>query len=384
MRRLAVGITCYHTFGGSGIVATEIGLELARRGHRVHFVCAEPPARLPSSMPNLVFHAVHMTDYPLLLEGQYPLALASQLIDVAQQERLDLLHMHYALPHATSAYLAKQILGAASPRVVTTLHGTDITLVGNDRSYLPITRFTIDQSDGVTAPSRYLAQATRDNFGTRRAIEVIPNFVDTDHFRPFGLRDGLPPGSASPPPAEPLIVHSSNFRPLKRVDDVLAVFAAVRARRPAKLAFLGDGPERPHIEAEVRARGLAGDVRFLGEQLDVVPTLQAARVFLLPSETESFGLAALEALACGTPVVATHVGGLPEVIREGEDGFLLPVGDVEAMAEAVGRILDDGALHQRLSASARAGAVSRFARAPMIDRYVAFYEKVLSSSTSTS
>jgi N-acetyl-alpha-D-glucosaminyl L-malate synthase BshA len=372
MRRLAVGITCYHTFGGSGIVATEIGLELARRGHRVHFVCAEPPARLPSSMPNLVFHAVHMTDYPLLLAGQYPLALASQLIDVAQKERLDLLHMHYALPHATSAYLAKQILGAASPRVVTTLHGTDITLVGNDRSYLPITRFTIDQSDGVTAPSRYLAQATRDNFGTRRAIEVIPNFVDTDHFRP-----GVPP-------AEPLIVHSSNFRPLKRVDDVLAVFAAVRARRPAKLAFLGDGPERPHIEAEVRARGLADDVRFLGEQLDVVPTLQAARVFLLPSETESFGLAALEALACGTPVVATHVGGLPEVIREGEDGFLLPVGDVEAMAEAVGMILDDGALHQRLSASARAGAVSRFARAPMIDRYVAFYEKVLSSSTSTS
>lgn len=376
MKRLAVGITCYHTFGGSGIVATEIGLELARRGHRVHFICAEPPARLPSSMPNLSFHAVELRDYPLLLEGQYPLALASQLVAVAVAERLDLWHMHYALPHATSAYLAKQILGPSSPRVVTTLHGTDITLVGNDPSYLPITRFTIDQSDGVTAPSRYLAQATRDNFGTTRAIEVIPNFVDTEHFRPSSR------GSA--PSSEPLIVHSSNFRPLKRVDDVLAVFARVRAERPAKLALLGDGPERPRIEAEARARGLQSDVHFLGEQLDVVPTLQAARLFLLPSETESFGLAALEALACGVPVVATRTGGLPEVVREGEDGFLLPVGDVEAMAAAAGRILDDVALQARLSSSARAGAVSRFARAPMIDRYEAYYDKILSSSSSTS
>lgn len=368
MKRFAVGITCYHTFGGSGIVATEIGLELARRGHRVHFICAEPPARLPSSMPNLAFHRVELRDYPLLLEGQYPLALASQLIAVAEAERLDLWHLHYAVPHATSAYLAKQILGARSPRVVTTLHGTDITLVGNDPSYLPITRFSIDQSDGVTAPSRYLAQATRDNFGTTRAIEVIPNFVDTEHFRPAA------------PPSAPLIVHSSNFRPLKRLDDVLAVFARVRATRPARLMLLGDGPERPRLEAEVRARGLDDDVRFLGEQLDVVPTLQAASVFLLPSETESFGLAALEALACGVPVVATRAGGLPEVVREGDDGYLLPVGDVEAMAAAVGRILDDAALRARLSSNARAGAASRFARAPMIDRYEAYYDKILSAS----
>ncbi|MGZ3426736.1 MAG: N-acetyl-alpha-D-glucosaminyl L-malate synthase BshA [Polyangia bacterium] len=366
---LAVGITCYHTFGGSGIVATEIGLELARRGHQVHFICVEPPARLEPS-PNLTFHAVELRDYPLLLEGQYPLALASQMIAVSEKEKLDILHVHYALPHATSAYLAKQILGPRAPRVVTTLHGTDVVLVGNDPSYLPITRFSIEQSDGVTAPSAFLAQATRDNFGTTRAIEVIPNFVDTEHFSPGA------------PSTEPLIVHSSNFRPLKRVDDVLAVFERVRRTRRCRLALLGDGPERPRIEAEVRARGLADDVTFLGEQLDVVPTLRRAQLFLLPSETESFGLAALEALACGVPVVASRVGGLPEVVREGEDGFLLPLGDVDAMAAAGGRILDDPALHRRLAATARAGAVSRFARAPMVSRYEAFYEKVISSSSS--
>jgi L-malate glycosyltransferase len=372
MKPIAVGITCYHTFGGSGIVATEIGLELARRGHKVHFICAEPPARLDPATPNLTFHAVELRDYPLLLEGQYPLALASQMIAVAEKEKLDVWHVHYALPHAISAYLAKQILGARAPRVVTTLHGTDVVLVGNDPSYLPITRFSIDQSDGVTAPSAFLAQATRDNFGTTRAIEVIPNFVDTEHFSP-GVT-----------PTDPLIVHSSNFRPLKRVDDVLAIFERVRRGRRCRLALLGDGPERPRIEAEVRARHLADDVTFLGEQLDVVTTLRSAHAFLLPSETESFGLAALEALSCGVPVVATRAGGLPEVVREGEDGFLLPVGDVDAMAAAVGRIVDDPALHRRMSATARAGAVSRFARAPMVSRYEEYYERVLSSSSSRS
>ena len=374
-RQLSVGITCYHTFGGSGIVATEIGLELARRGHRVHFICAEPPARLDAATPNLQFHKVELRDYPLLLQGQYPLALASQMIDVAVRERLDLWHVHYAVPHATSAYLAQQILGPRAPRVVTTLHGTDVVLVGNDPSYLPITRFSIEKSDGVTAPSQFLAQATRDNFGITRDIEVIPNFVDTERFSP----------PASPPAGgPPRIVHSSNFRPLKRVDDVLAVFERVRRARPCRLALLGDGPERPRIEAEVRARGLGDDVTFLGEQLDVVATLRRAHVFLLPSETESFGLAALEALACGVPVVASRAGGLAEVIRAGEDGFLLPVGDVEAMAAAAGSILDDAALHRRLSAAARADAVERFARAPMVTRYERYYERVLSSSSSSS
>ena len=369
---IAIGITCYHTFGGSGIIATEIGLELARRGHRIHFICAEPPARLPDDADHVAFHEVTIREYPLLLEGQYPLALASRMVEVAEREKLDLWHVHYALPHATSAYLARQILGARSPRVVTTLHGTDITLVGNDPSYLPITRLSIEQSDGVTAPSQYLARATVENFGITRPIEVIPNFIDTELFAPAPHREGT----------TPLIVHSSNFRPLKRLDDVIEIFARVRAKGPARLALIGDGPERPRIEAEVRARGLHADVRFLGEQLDFVATLQAADVFLLPSETESFGLAALEALSCGVPVVASRVGGVPEVVREGEDGFLLPVGDVVAMAAAVRRILDDGALHRRLATTARAGAVERFSRAPMVTRYEKFYERVLRSSPS--
>jgi len=374
MKPLRVGITCYHTFGGSGIVATEIGLELARRGHQIHFICAEPPARLDAAAPNVAFHAVALRGYPLLLEGQYPLALASQMVEVAVRERLDLWHVHYALPHAISGYLAQQILGSGAPRLITTLHGTDITLVGNDPSYLPITRFSIERSDGVTAPSAYLAAATRANFGVTRPIEVIANFVDTDRFAP-APRD---------PSAPPLCVHSSNFRPLKRVDDVLDVFERVRRARPARLALLGDGPERRRIELEVHARGLASDVAFLGEQLDVVSVLQRADVFLLPSETESFGLAALEALSCGVPVVASRAGGLPEVVRDGEDGFLRPVGDVGAMAQAVLRILDDGALQRRLAASARAGAVARFARAPLVTRYEEYYRRVLSSSPSTS
>jgi N-acetyl-alpha-D-glucosaminyl L-malate synthase BshA len=384
MTPLAVGITCYHTFGGSGIVATEIGLELARRGHRVHFICAEPPARFDGDTPNVRFHAVELRDYPLLLEGQYPLALASQMIAVAEKERLDIWHVHYALPHATSAYLARQILGARAPKVITTLHGTDITLVGNDPSYLPITRFSIDQSDGVTAPSRALAQATRDNFGTTRPIEVFPNFVDTERFSPAPSGERGDPAASATGGGAPLIVHSSNFRPLKRVDDVLAVFERVRRGRRVRLALLGDGPERPRLQAEVRARGLDADVTFLGEQLDVVATLRRAQLFLLPSETESFGLAALEALACGVPVIATAQGGLPEVIRDGEDGFLFPVGEVDAMAEAAARIVDDAALQKRLSASARAGAVTRFSREPMVTRYERYYERVLSSSSSRS
>ncbi len=362
-----IGITCYHTFGGSGIIATEVGLGLAARGHRVHFICAEPPARFDAATPNVAFHAVAIRDYPVLLEGQYPLALASRMVEVAARERLDLIHVHYAVPHATSAYLMRQILGAGAPRIVTTLHGTDITIVGADPSYLPITRFSIDQSDGVTAPSRYLARATREDFGVTRPVEVIPNVVDTARFRP----------APRAPATSPLLVHGSNFRELKRVDDVLAIFARLRAGRPLRLALIGDGPERPRLQAEVRARGLGADVRFYGEQLDFVAVLQEADAFLLPSASESFGLAALEALSSGVPVVGSRVGGLPEVVREGVDGFLFPVGDVAAMADAVARILDDPTLAARLREAARAGAVERFAMAPMVARDEACYERVL-------
>jgi N-acetyl-alpha-D-glucosaminyl L-malate synthase BshA len=366
---LSIGITCYHTFGGSGIIATEIGLELARRGHRVHYICARPPARLDPNAPNVYFHAVELREYPLLLEGQYPLALASKMADVAKREKLDLWHVHYAVPHATSAYLARQILADTRPRVVTTLHGTDITLVGNDPSYLPITRFSIERSDGVTAPSRALAEDTRRNFDLDRPIEVIPNFVDTKRFAP-ALRTHRD---------EKLLVHSSNFRPLKRVGDVLRIFELIRRRRRCRLALVGDGPDRLALETEVRARGLEDGVSFLGERLDFVEVLGQADVFLLPSEQESFGLAALEALSCGIPVVASHVGGLPEVVREGMDGFLRPVGGVEAMAAAVDRILEDADLSSRLRAAAREGAMARFSRGPIVSRYEEFYVRILNS-----
>jgi N-acetyl-alpha-D-glucosaminyl L-malate synthase BshA len=373
VKPLAIGITCYHTFGGSGIIATEIGLELAARGHRVHFICAEPPARLDANVRNVSFHPVELTGYPLLLEGQYPLALATRMIEVASREKLDVLHVHYALPHALSAYLARTIMGARAPRVVTTLHGTDITLVGNDRAYLPITKFSIEQSDGITAVSRYLAYATRENFGIDRPIEVVPNFVDTERFRPARERA---------PRQGRVIVHNSNFRPLKRVDDVLAIFERVRRGRPTRLVFIGDGPERPRIAAEVAARGLSAEVEFLGEQLDFVSVLQAADVFVLPSFTESFGLSALEALSSGVPVVASRAGGLPEVVRDGEDGFLLPVGDVEGMAAAVGRILDDAEIARRMGDAARTGAVARFSEQPLVTRYEEYYRRVLTTSAS--
>lgn len=371
---LSVGITCYHTFGGSGIVATEIGLELARRGHRVHFICAEAPARFEHT-PNVFFHAVEERDYPVLLEGQYPLALASRMVEVALHEGLDLFHVHYAVPHATSAYLARQILGARAPRLLTTLHGTDATLVGIDRSLLPITRFSIEHSDAVTAPSHYLARATRENFGIERAIDVVPNFVDTERFAPSPHRRQA---------AAPLLVHNSNFRVLKRVDDVVEIFARLRRSRPCRLALIGDGPERARVEVELRARGLADDVELLGERRDFVHVLQEADVFLLPSEQESFGLAALEAMSCGVPVVASRVGGLPEVVRDGEDGFLLPVGDVAAMAAAAERLCSDDNLRRKMSAAARVGAVERFARAPLVSRYEKIYERVLRSSPSNS
>jgi L-malate glycosyltransferase len=371
-----IGITCFPTFGGSGIIATEIGLELARRGHRVHFICAKLPWRLDESVANVVFHEVESRDYPLFDQSPYTLALTSKMVQVASVEKLDLLHVHYAIPHAASAYLARQILAQSGRplKVVTTLHGTDITVVGSDRSFLPITRFAIEQSDAVTVPSHDLRRATYRLLGVdpATAIEVIPNFVDTDAYVP-----------APRPPGRPrLLVHNSNFRPLKRVDDVVRIFAATRKRIACQLVLIGDGPERSRIERLVHELDLAGEVRFVGKQLHFVEILQACDVFLLPSETESFGLAALEALSCGVPVVASQVGGLPEVVRDGENGFLLPLGDVEGMAAASARILGDDLLHARLSRAARATAVGRFQRDPMVGLYEACYRRVLAGAVS--
>lgn len=391
---LHIGITCYPTFGGSGIIATEIGLGLAERGHRVHFIAYDVPSRLDRFVENVFFHEVEIRDYPLFGHSAYPLALASKMVEVSTYATLDLLHVHYAIPHATSAYLARQILGSRSPRIVTTLHGTDITLVGSDPSFLPITRFSIEQSDGLTAPSRYLRRATYENLGVSPEvpIEVIPNFVDTDKYRPlahkrkgelrhlFNLFDRVDRIAADwddPAAAPPVLIHNSNFRPLKRVDDVVRILAEVRRTVPALLILVGDGPERSRVESLVRELGLTGVVCFLGKQLNFLEVLQSSDVFLLPSETESFGLAALEALACGVPVVASRVGGVPEVVAEGKTGFLCDVGDVRGMAAAVVRLVREPALHAHMAEAARVRVEAEWRRDPMVTRYEAYYRKIL-------
>jgi N-acetyl-alpha-D-glucosaminyl L-malate synthase BshA len=373
--RLSVGVACFSTFGGSGVVAAEVATSVARHGHRVHVFSDAPPGRLDGAHDGVTFHRVEAPAYPQLGHDLYTLALASKIIDVARRDGLDVVHAHYALPHAVSAELARQVLAAerpaSAPRVVTTLHGTDTTLVGIDPTFLPLTRFSVLGSDAVTVPSVWLAETTRQNLALPEAfpIDVVPNFVDTERFAPK-LGAGVAP---------PVIVHVSNFRPLKRVTDVVRVFALVRAARPARLRLVGDGPDREVAGALARELGVAADVEFLGERDDLPGTLADAAVFLLPSETESFGLAALEALSCGVPVVASRVGGLPEVVRDGEVGFLHAVGDCDAMGASIVRLLDDPALRARLGRAARARAEADFRVEPAVIRYEAIYRRVLAA-----
>jgi len=373
--RLSVGVACFSTFGGSGVIAAEVATSLARRGHRVHVFSDAPPGRLDLGHEGVAFHRVEAPAYPQLGHDLYTLALASKIIDVARREGLDVVHAHYALPHAVSAELARQVLAAerpaSAPRVVTTLHGTDTTLVGIDPTFLPLTRFSVLGSDALTVPSLWLAEVTRRNLDLPPAlsIDVVPNFVDTDRFAPT---DG-------PPSAPPVIVHVSNFRALKRVTDVVRVFAIVRASRPARLRLIGDGPERTAAEALARTLGVADDVELVGERDDLPASLTDAAVFLLPSETESFGLAALEALSCGVPVVASRVGGVPEVVPDGEVGFLHAIGDCAGMAASTLRLLDEPALRARLGRAARAHAEAHFRAPPVVDRYESIYARVLAA-----
>ena len=377
---LRIGITCYPTFGGSGVIATEIGMAMARRGHRVHFICYDVPRRLDRFVENIYFHEVEVRDHPLFIFPPYDLALASKMVEVATYEELDLFHVHYAVPHATSAYLAKQILGSRAPRVVTTLHGTDITLVGNDRSYLPITRFSIMASDSITVPSKFLRQATYDklNIPSSTPIEVIPNFVDAERF--------TPPPETNPclselvstcVKGEKTLIHISNFRPVKRVEDVVRIFAKVRERHRVNLVFIGDGPDRGAAEALVRDLGLESSVSFLGKLEAFTEVLQRSHVFLLPSRNESFGLAALEALSCGVPVVGSRIEGIPEVIRHGENGFLAEVGDIEKMAEYTEKLITDGELYQRMACAARRTAAEQFSQDAVVSQYEASYRATL-------
>jgi N-acetyl-alpha-D-glucosaminyl L-malate synthase BshA len=375
---LRIGIACFSTFGGSGVVATEIGMALGQRGHRVCFLSDKTPVRLDLTCPNVTYHEVEPLDYPLLAERSYALALTAKMIEVAQAEKLDLFHLHYAVPHAVSAFLARQVLGTASPKIVTTLHGTDVSLVGSDPRFRPLTQFVVRSSDAITAPSRWLAEAAHQGLGLSRdvAIEVIPNFVDTESFRPRSDESGR---TTSPGHAERtrVLTHVSNFRPLKRVEDVVRIFAAVRAEIPSRLDLVGEGPARSRIEDLVVSLGLRDHVRFLGERGDLIAILQQSDLFLLPSQTESFGLAALEAMACGVPVVASDVGGVSEVVAEGETGFLAAAGDVASMAKHARRLLTDEDLRRRMSRAARHMAETRFRLDPAVDRYEAAYRRAL-------
>jgi N-acetyl-alpha-D-glucosaminyl L-malate synthase BshA len=382
--RLNLAITCFPTFGGSGLIATEIGLAMAERGHRVHFIARDVPVRLRGTHPQILFHEVTESDYPALHHsGTYPLALASKMIEVASYEPLDILHVHYAVPHATAAWMAREVLGAKAPRLVTTLHGTDTTLIGTDPSYLPITRFSILRSDAVTVPSEFLRRATWEGFGIPETfpIEVIGNFVDTVRYAPMRSRACLRPLFPDLTETEPVLIHVSNFRPVKRIGDVVATFAEVHRHRPSRLLMIGDGPERSPSERKLRELGLESRVAFLGKQDQFVELLAAADVFLLPSEQESFGLAALEALSCGVPVVATDIGGIPELVDVGETGLLAPLGDVAVMARHVLSLVNDRDRWTAFSRRARERVLERFRQGPAIDRYEALYRRLVAGGS---
>ena len=371
-----IGITVYPTYGGSGIVGSELGKELAARGHTVHFIASALPTRLTELNERVRFHEVEMMSYPLFEHQPYTLALATKMAKVAETENLDLLHVHYAIPHSISAILARESLKPDRYLpVITTLHGTDITLVGADRSYLPITRYGIVQSDGVTAISHYLKEATKEIFHFDD-IEVIPNFIcQTDYARhPVEeLRASLAPQG------EPLLVHVSNFRPVKRPVDCVEILARVLQKGiSTRLVMVGDGSERTNVEHRARCLGVYDKCVFVGKQPNIVDYLSAADVLLLPSEQESFGLAALEAMACEVPVIASRVGGIPEVVTDGETGYLSEVGDVEKMSEDAARLLSDRALRREMGKRARESAVARYRTDIVIPKYLEFYEKVIS------
>ena len=376
MSGMKIGIVCYPTHGGSGVVASELAIGLAKKGHEIHIISYATPFRLRTFHRNIYVHEIEIATYPLFKYPPYELSLVTKLVDIAETSGLDLIHAHYAVPHASSAYLAKQILNSGRLKTVTTLHGTDITLVGADPSFQRVVKFAIERSDGVTAVSRYLKNRTIEEFDIRREIRVIPNFVDV--LRPSQNRD-LCSRDALAPNGERILMHASNFRPVKRIADVVRIFARVRERVPAKLILIGDGPERLFIQQLVRELKLTSDVQFMGEQDQLEPLFLCADLFLLPSEQESFGLTALEAMNCGVPVIATSIGGLPEVITHGETGYLFPVGDVADMAASAVALLTDPARHALFRAQARKRAEESFDADQIIPLYEAFYEEILRS-----
>jgi L-malate glycosyltransferase len=374
---MKIGITCYPTYGGSGVIATELGKALAFRGHEVHFISYAMPFRLNNFVENVVFHEVEMSSYPLFEFPLYTLALSSKMVEVAEYEKLDLFHVHYAVPHASSAFLAKEMLkDKCDVKIVTTLHGTDITLVGLEPSFLPLVKFSIEKSDGVTAVSRFLKEKTITNYDINKEIEVIPNFVDTEFFKPnsdctFRKRISTQ--------GEKILVHTSNFRQVKRVADAIKIFELVQREIPSKLILVGDGPDRSECERLVRQLNLVDKVKFLGKQDGLVEILTASDIFLIPSQSESFGLAALEAMACGLPVISSSVGGLPELIKHNECGFIAEIGDVDRMARYAIELLSNERKYSLFSKYARERAVSKFDKSKVIPLYEEHYKRILNT-----
>lgn len=373
-RTLKIGVVCYPTFGGSGVVATELGKAMAARGHEVHFFSYAPPARLDAFNEHIHLHEVEVSSYPLFKYPPYDLALASRMAEVAEDADLDLVHVHYAIPHTVAALLARDILSPRALPVVTTLHGTDITVVGQDPSYARVTKYALRESDAVTSVSTYLKETTEKLFGCDNGMVVIPNFVDTERFQPgyeLNIR------SCFARAGERVLMHVSNFRPVKRALLAIEAFAHVAQMMPATLVMIGDGPDRPTCEARAAALGLRDRIRFLGAQADVEHLLPAADVFLLPSEYESFGLAALEAMACGVVPVATRAGGLPEVIRDGVDGLLVPEEEIHEMGRITAALLEDPARCKEMGHAARAAATGQFGTEGIVAQYEDVYRSVL-------
>lgn len=375
---MKIGITCYPTYGGSGVVATELGIALAAQGHEVHFISYAIPKRLNSFVENIFFHEVEISNYPLFEHSLYGLSLTSKMLEVLEYENLDLMHVHYAIPHAVSAYLAKQVRKKIGKDIkfITTLHGTDITLVGLEPSFMPIVKFSIEESDGVTTVSRFLKEKTLTNYHINKEIEVIYNFIDTELYKPTGENDFR---HHIAPNGEKILAHTSNFRAVKRVTDTIQILARVKKEMPAKLILIGDGPERSECERLARELDLHKDVIFLGKQDALLEPLNAADVFLMPSQSESFGLSALEAMACGKPVVSSSVGGLPELILHNQTGYIAEIGDVDRMAKYTIDLLTNEKKYKSFSQNSRDRAVNSFDKKLILPKYVEYYERILNS-----
>ncbi|OGU77216.1 MAG: N-acetyl-alpha-D-glucosaminyl L-malate synthase BshA [Stygiobacter sp. RIFOXYC12_FULL_38_8] len=375
---MKIGITCYPTYGGSGVVATELGLALAKLGHQVHFISYAIPRRLNRFVENIFFHEVEMSTYPLFEHSLYGLSLTSKMLEVIEYEKLDLMHVHYAIPHAVSAYMARKVLEKTNKSIkfITTLHGTDITLVGLEPSFMPLVKFSIEESDGVTAVSRFLKEKTLTNYNIQKEIEVIYNFIDLDIYKPQPsdvFRQHIAPNG------EKVLVHTSNFRPVKRVPDTIRILEKVKKEIPAKLVLVGDGPDRSECERLARELDIHKDVIFLGKQDALAEILNAADIFLMPSQSESFGLSALEAMACGKPVISSSVGGLPELVIHNETGYIAEIGDVERMSKYAVDLLTNEKKYNIFAKNSLDRAVNHFDKALVLPKYIEYYEKILAS-----